>query len=134
MKSKWLFIGLVTTILLATTACSASAAANKWAVDESSSGKQLEIAAGASLTVTLESNQTTGYSWELKQIGDTSILEIVDNKYEAPNSDLMGASGKEVWNFKALKTGTTTLNMEYSRPWEGGEKGARTFSLTVVVK
>jgi predicted secreted protein len=132
MKSKWLLIGLVTTVLLATIACSSPA--KQISVDESSSGKQVELAVNGSLTVTLESNVTTGYSWELKQIGDTSVLEKTDNKYEAPTSGLSGAGGKEVWNFKTLKAGTTTLNMEYSQPWAGGQKGVKSFTLTVEVK
>jgi inhibitor of cysteine peptidase len=82
----------------------------------------------------LDSNATTGYSWELKGISDTAVLEKTDNKYEAPTSGLMGAGGKEVWTFKALKTGTTTLSMEYSQPWEGGQKGTNSFNVTVVVK
>jgi hypothetical protein len=28
----------------------------------------------------------------------------------------------------------TIYTMEYSRPWEGGEKGEWTFTLTVIVK
>ncbi|MDD5288208.1 MAG: protease inhibitor I42 family protein [Dehalococcoidales bacterium] len=132
MKPKWLFIGLVTTALLAMTAC--SSLPNQVLTDESSSGKQIEIAAGGTLTVTLESNQTTGYSWELKEIGDTDILQKTDNKYEAPNTGLIGAGGKEIWNFKALKEGKSTLTMEYSQPWAGGQKGAKSFSLTVIVK
>jgi len=30
--------------------------------------------------------------------------------------------------------GMTTVSMEYSHPWEGGEKGEWTFSLTIIVK
>jgi len=52
----------------------------------------------------------------------------------APETSLVGAPGKEVWTFKALKKGTTKIAMEYSQPWEGGEKGGWTFNLTVVVK
>jgi inhibitor of cysteine peptidase len=132
MKSKLLLIGLVTAALLVMIACSSPT--KQISVDESSSGKQVEIAAGGSLTITLESNVTTGYSWELKQIGDTSVLEKTDNKYEAPTSSLIGAGGKEVWNFKALKAGKTTLSMEYSQPWAGGQKGAKSFTLIVEVK
>ena len=132
MKSKWLLMGLVATVLLVLTAC--SSLPNQVSADESSSGKQVEIAVGGSLTVTLESNATTGYSWELKEIGDTSILQKTDNKYVAPTSGLIGAGGKEVWNFKALKAGKTTLSMEYSQPWAGGQKDAKIFNLTVVVK
>ena len=132
MKSKWLIMGLVTTALLVLTACSTSA--KQVSADDSSSGKQIDIAIGGTLTVTLDSNQTTGFSWELKEIGDTNILQKMDSKYVAPTSNMVGAGGKEVWNFKALKAGTTTLSMEYSQPWAGGQKDAKSFNLTVVVK
>jgi inhibitor of cysteine peptidase len=133
MKSKLLFTGLVVIALLVMTACSRPV--SQASVDESDSGKQVEIwANGGLLTVTLESNQTTGYSWELKEISDPSVLQKTDSKYETPTSGLVGAGGKEVWTYKALKAGTTTLSMEYSQPWEGGQKGAKSFTLTVVVK
>ena len=35
---------------------------------------------------------------------------------------------------EALKKGTTSLSLEYGRPWEGGEKGVWTFELIVTVK
>jgi len=50
------------------------------------------------------------------------------------NKGLVGAPGEEVWTFKALKKGTSTIALEYSRPWEGGEKGEWTLNLTVIVK
>jgi len=103
-------------------------------VDESSSGQQVEIASGGTLTVTLESNQTTGFQWELKSVGDTSVLQSQGGTYNAPDSEMVGAGGEEVWTFKALKPGTSSLSMEYSQPWEGGTKAAKSFDLTVVVK
>jgi inhibitor of cysteine peptidase len=132
MKSKWLLLGVIAAAMLVITAC--SKLPNDVSADASSSGKQIEITASGTLTVTLDSNATTGYSWELAGISDTGVLEKTDNKYEAPTSGLMGAGGKEVWTFKALKAGTTTLSMDYSQPWVGGQKGANSFSLTIVVK
>ena len=123
---------IVMTIVTLMTAC--SSLPKQVSADASSSGKQIEIAVGGSITVTLDSNATTGYSWEFKGISNPAILEKTDNKYEAPTTGLMGAGGKEVWTFKALKAGTTTLSMEYSQPWEGGQKGANSFNVTVVVK
>ena len=132
MKSKWLLLGVIAAAMLVITAC--AKLPNDVSVNESSSGKQVELFVGGTLTVTLDSNATTGYSWELTGISDTGVLQKTDNKYVAPTSGLMGAGGKEVWTFKALKAGTTTLSMDYSQPWVGGQKGANSFSLTIVVK
>lgn len=132
MKLKLILIGAVATVLLTLTAC--PAAAQQVSVDDSYAGKEVKIGVGGSLTVALASNQTTGFQWELKEISDTSRLQKIDSKYEASTTGLLGAGGKEIWTFKALKAGRATINMEYSQPWEGGEKAASTFNLTVVMK
>lgn len=95
----------------------------------------VKLRVGGRLTVILCSNHTTGYLWsELAQISDQTILKQIDHKWLPPTSGLVGAAGKEVWTFKTLKEGTSTIYLEYSQPWEGGDKAAWTFHLTVVVK
>jgi inhibitor of cysteine peptidase len=102
--------------------------------------KQVEVGAGDTLTVTLCSNPSTGFSWpESAQISDQTIAQQTDHKDVAPEDEagatpVTGAPGTEVWTFEALEKGTSTIYVEYSRPWEGGEKGEWTFRLTVVVK
>jgi inhibitor of cysteine peptidase len=98
--------------------------------------KQLTVAAGSTFTVTLCSNPTTGFQWsESARIGDTSVIEQMSHEFVSPsNTEAVGVPGSEVWTFKALKKGTTTIHMDYSRPWEGGEKGTWTFDLTATVK
>jgi len=86
------------------------------------------------LSVTLESNVSTGFSWQLVQISDPTVLSQTGNQYIAPTPSQPGAAGSEVWTFSALKTGTSAILMDYSQPWAGGIKGARTFSLTVNVR
>jgi inhibitor of cysteine peptidase len=132
MKLKWLILGVAPALLLMVTACASTP--KQLSVDESFSGKQANIAAGGSITVTLDSNATTGYSWQLMGISDDNVLEKTNNVYEAPTSGLMGAGGKEVWTFQALKAGKATVTMEYDQPWTGGQKGAKSFNLTLVVK
>lgn len=97
--------------------------------------KQISVASGDSFTVTLCSNATTGYQWsESAQIGDPTVVEQLSHETLAPqNTSVVGAPGSEVWTFKALKKGTSTISMDYSRSWEGGEKGTWTFDLTVTV-
>ena len=98
--------------------------------------REAEVAVGDLFRVTLCSNQTTGFSWsELVQIGDETIVEQMGHEFVAPqNGQLVGAAGQEVWTFKALKEGTTSISVEYSQPWEDGTKAEWTFELTVTVK
>jgi len=97
--------------------------------------RNVEVNVGEIIIVVLCSNPSTGFQWtETAEIGDQAILQQQDHVYIAPKSDVPGAAGKERWAFRALKKGTTEVSMEYSRPWEGGEKGEWTFNLTVLVK
>ncbi len=102
--------------------------------------KEVGVPVDGSLTVTLCSNPTTGFQWlESAQISDQTVLQQMSHKFVAPTAKgdeppAPGTAGQEIWTFKALKEGTSTISMEYSRPWEGGEKGEWTFELTVTVK
>ncbi len=142
MKSKLVIMGAVIALSIGLLACSPAAGPVSVEVscndfdEQNHISKTVEVAAGDSFTVTLCSNPTTGFSWsEQAQISDQTILQQTDHKFVAPEgTEVVGAAGKEVWTFKAVKKGDTTVSMEYSRPWEGGEKGTWTFNLTVVVK
>ena len=91
---------------------------------------------GDTIIVTLGSNPTTGFTWpDIAQISNQDIVKQTDHKFVSPGQTAVpGASGKDVWTFKALKTGTTTISMDYSQPWEGGEKAEWTFIATIIVK
>ena len=88
---------------------------------------------GDKITVKLCSNPSTGFKWEYETIGET-VLKEEDYDFEEPDSDIVGADGKEVWTFEAIKRGTTEIRMEYSRPWEGGEKAEWTYTIYVTVE
>ena len=100
--------------------------------------KTIEVNAGDRLTVVLCSNPTTGFQWsEEAEISDSTLLKQEAHEFVGPESEPPpppGTPGVEAWTFQTLKKGTSTVSMEYSRPWEGGEKGEWTFTLDVVVK
>ena len=100
--------------------------------------KEVEVAVDGSLTLSMYSNPTEGRQWSEAQISDQTVLQQTDHKLVMPKPEPPpppGTPGEEVWTFKALKEGTTTISMEYTHPWEGGEKEPMlTFALTVVVK
>ena len=143
MKAKLILAGIVITISLSLFACSPSSkqVSVKVSCDDfykhQHISKQVEVAAGDSFTFTLCSNPTTGFKWESARISDQAILQEVDHKFVSPESEPPpppGTAGQEVWTFRGLKEGKSTISIYYSRPWESGEKGEWTFTLDVVVK
>jgi inhibitor of cysteine peptidase len=134
MKSKLVLTCAIAAILLCLLGC--ASAPQEVSVDASYSGKEVELGVGSSLIVTMESNpSSTGFQWELTVISDETVLQKVDQKYEPPEpGGMVGAPGKEIWTFKGLKKGKSSILMGYSQPWEGGTKAVETFELTVVVK
>jgi inhibitor of cysteine peptidase len=101
--------------------------------------KSLEVGRGENFSVSLCANPTTGYSWvEQVEISHPDVLSQESHEALSPeesgDSQAFGTAGSQRWTFAALEPGTSTLTFEYSRPWEGGEKGIWTFTLKVLVK
>jgi inhibitor of cysteine peptidase len=141
MKAKIIMIcalAAVTTLLFGCSACSQQASIEVSCDDFASQNHilgELSINAGKSFTVTLCSNPTTGFQWESAVISDQSVLKETSHQYVSPEDEnLVGAAGKDVWTFQALKQGTSNISIQYSQPWEGGEKGAWTFTAAATVK
>ncbi|HEY41250.1 MAG TPA: protease inhibitor I42 family protein [Dehalococcoidia bacterium] len=106
-------------------------------IDTSYDGQEVVIDAGKLLVIELPSNPTTGFRWELSEPVDEDLITLVESNYEPvteSTTGIAGAGGTEVWTFKALTAGNATIAMEYSRPWEGGEKAVETFEVTVIIK
>ncbi len=92
------------------------------------------VSANGTLTVTLCSNTSTGFSWTADaQISDSSVLKQTNHKTVASNNNMAGAPSQEVWTFKALENGTAKVSFTYSQPWSGGIKDAWTVNLDVTV-
>ena len=97
--------------------------------------ERIEIKSGNMLTIKLCSNRTTGFQWtEKANVSDPAILQQIEHRYVAPGAKVPGAPGDEIWVFKAIKAGNSVVSMEYSRPWEGGEKGIWKYRVSVLVK
>lgn len=80
--------------------------------------KELRTSVGKELAITLESNKTTGFQWQLAEPPDRKVLEFVRAEYMSENANLVGAGGKEIWIFKAVACGKAIVSLEYARPWE----------------
>ena len=98
--------------------------------------QDISVKMGNRVVVTLCSNPTTGFQWpEKAQVGDSKVLEQKSYKFVEPASTgMVGVPGNSVWTFEAIGPGTSTVYLEYSRNWQGGEKAVQTFKLNVKVQ
>ena len=137
MKKYWVtgLLTLIAIFAIAGTVAAASADNNgPSVVNVTESGKQIDLAPGDSLIVTLDSNPSTGFAWSISAITDEGVIDDVDSEFVGADTGMMGAGGQEVWTFEALDEGTSTIEMQYSRSWETGVEPAATFNVTVIVK
>lgn len=95
--------------------------------------KQLEAEVGSEFKIVIDSNPTTGYHWELVGEMDENIVEFVSRDYRADTPQTVGSGGVDVWVFKALAVGETTIMLGYYPPGDSTE-AQQTVTFNVVVK
>ncbi len=127
------FAGFIV-ILVLLTACAETPSVID--LDAANNGVSLETTSGQTINITLDSNITTGYKWNLVGQPDANVLKLMSSQYVEPgagNPPAVGAGGKEIWKFQTTGRGTTSLKLAYFRPFDPGQV-AKEFSATVVVK
>ncbi len=105
-------------------------------VDANDTDGQVELEQGQILVVTLESNPTTGYGWEVAEIQESILEQMGEAEFkpsETGEPPIVGAGGWEIFRFKAISAGQMTLQLVYLQPWEEGVEPINTFSIEVVV-
>ena len=137
-RNMWVVVALcVVAALLA--ACGSAASAGEAAevrLTEEDAGSQIELKPGQTLVVELQSNPTTGYSWQ-QSAGDEAVLKPVGEvefRQQAAGQGVVGVGGVEVLRFEAAGAGTTTLTLVYHRPWETDVEPLQQFTANVVVR
>ena len=141
MKSKTILVLTIPVALLALSSCVVASRAigveiscDEFTENPHSIRNEFQVEIGETITVELCSNPTTGFEWKYETIGKI-VLEEKEYKFVEPEDEgIVGASGKEAWTFEAIDKGTTEIRMEYTRPWEGGEQGEWTYTMTVTVE
>ena len=136
MKLAAVMAGLLAGLIL--TACAAKGAQESEAATQETAlvtAPWFELSSeGEVLTVRLDSNPTTGYSWNY-EISDEGILEHLTDELVLPEAKegFAGAGGTWCASFKPSfrKDGDVTLTLKYARPWEPQPIFIKTLSLTV---
>jgi inhibitor of cysteine peptidase len=92
----------------------------------------LEVEAGETFDLVVPSNPSTGYHWEILPDADPNLVEFVAQNYFAEQPVIPGSGGMEVWTFRALNIGETTIALGYYPPGDANEpEETVVFSLAV---
>ena len=92
------------------------------------------VKVGASFTINLESNPTTGYGWAVKAAPDAKIVKLADQYTPARHAaGITGSGGTHAWTFTGVGAGTVTVVLGYAQPWVKDVAPAFTHTVTVTV-
>lgn len=109
---KWIAAVVVITAL---TACGDDSGSTVL-LDEADSLSEVSLDVSDQVEVSLESNPTTGYSWELGPLPDG--LQLVSSDFEEPGGSLVGAAGTQVFVLDVVGPGSGILRFEYVRVFD----------------
>jgi len=100
-------------------------------------GSTVELESGQVLSITLEANPTTGYTWEVVDPQDGQVLRQVGEIEFIPNrqeSGIVGAGGVQIIRFECVNAGQTVLKLAYQRSWETDVEPLETFTIHVAAR
>ena len=104
-------------------------------IDEDDADSQMAFEQGQYLVVTLESNPTTGYRWEVVKNQDSILEQVGEVEFkpsEQSDPPIAGAGGWEIFRFKPVSAGQMILEFVYRRSWEDIEP-LKIFSVQIIV-
>jgi inhibitor of cysteine peptidase len=96
------------------------------------------LTVGETVSVRLDANRTTGYTWLLADatIAKGALIPVhPESRYERDINGIysMGAGAMEIWEFQAVEAGEGALRLEYRRPFEPNVPPLRTLVFPVTV-
>ncbi len=92
----------------------------------------IQARVGEVFEISLPSNPTTGYSWNVDY--DSALLNLTGSEYIVPSSRALGARGSSIYLFQPLRPGRTTIYFVYKRSWENIVADERAFRVDISAK
>jgi inhibitor of cysteine peptidase len=92
----------------------------------------ITVKAGETFDLVVPSNPSTGYRWDIIPELDETRIEFIAQDYVAEEPVIPGSGGVDVWTFRALSPGDTTIVLGYYPPGDQTDpEEAVTFSIHV---
>lgn len=115
-----LYVAAMALLALVAMACGSESATDTGdlrVLTEAENTQEILLDAGEQFEVRLESNASTGFSWEIAAEAGPMAVELRTRTYEEPDTDLVGAPGTEVFRFEAIGD-AEVLRLEYVRSFD----------------
>ena len=100
---------------------------------EKNNGSTVTLSVDQNLQITLASNSSTGYSWNIVSIDPALLKQIGEEEYRQ-ESNRRGGGGRTTFRFKPVGKGKFFLKLAYYRAWEKNSSYEKTFTVTLLVK
>jgi len=68
--------------------------------------------------IALPANRTTGYSWQLAEPLNDTVVRLMSDSYWVPMAPRPGEGGEQRLTFRGMGAGQATIKLVYVRPWE----------------
>lgn len=97
-------------------------------------GRVVAAKVGDLLRITLESNPSTGYNWELRGFDfGVAVFHGSELKARSGGNVLFGAPGDTIMTLQAVEPGKQNIELVYRRPWEAPDQIAARFGFLLEV-
>ena len=124
------------TVLFLTTACRVNKNGMTYNLDHEKETLQITTLLNKEATFVLQTNPSTGYSWQtnFKQLG-SAILVVTDSINKPDHKPgWVGVPSNKVYTLKFLQKGVHTLEFNYLRVWEKGIPPVKQKTVVVTVE
>jgi len=104
-------------------------------VKENTQKEKYSIRKNDLIKIILEANPSTLYEWQIVYY-DSSKVKIINESYIAKETkrDMEGSGGNKIYIIKAIDKGTTSIKLDYFRPFEKELPRLKDFSIIVNIK
>ena len=99
---------------------------------EADAATGITVQSGEEFFIALPSNASTGYSWT-QTLLDDKIIAYEGNVREPAPQEMPGAPGQQIFIYHANRSGSATITLTYTRPFEPNAPPAKTLTYTVTV-
>ena len=94
----------------------------------------IEVQAGETFNIVIDSNPSTGYHWDFTGELDGTVVEFVSSNYTADEPVAPGSGGVDVWTFKAVSAGEAQITLGNYPPGVTTGEPENSVTFDIVVK